>query len=456
MRKIISLLGTFWAVSCLLTSCLENETVELSPNASIASFSINDITTTIKTQTSDGRDTTTKVTVDGDLYPFAIDHVNGLVYNVDSLPQGTDVSAVTVNLGVNGGYALYGEEPKVYASEDSIDFTRPVKFSIVAADGEGARNYYISINVHQTNVDSLMWQAIESNFPCRQMTAEKAVVLDKTLIVFGETPDGAAYTVSSTDDAAHWTAPALMAVQGSVDFASITSYNGILYLLADGKLFSSTDKCVSWVAEVPERTFTTMIGAVDGELHLLEGSCIVSTPFADAVLEGATLTQGWDTLQTVDVTTFPMAPWAITVPLPSNPYVNRTTLVGVPKDYAGNTVSVWAKLSTEARWTAYEKIASNKDECPLLERLTVISYANSMYAFGGASVDGELEAFEAVYVSTDGGITWQKRTKNIGLPVQLRGNDQPFASLVDNDHRIWIIPNDGGNLYRGYLAGQGL
>ncbi len=455
MKKFISTIGTILAVSWLLTSCLESETVELSPNASITSFSINDITTIVPAKTEDGRDTTNRVVLNGDLYAFAIDHVNGLIYNTDSLPLGTDVTAVTVNLGFEGGYALYGdEEPRLYSKEDSIDFTRPVKFSIWAADGKGVRNYYASVNVHKTDVNSLVWQTVESNFPYNRMTAEKAVVSGDNLMVFGQTAEGAAYTVSPITDGKNWTSPTLLDIPGSVDYASITQYKNTLYLMADGKLFSSTDGCTNWVAECPEQTFITMIGAVDDELHVVTDGYIVSSPLTNAIQGETTITNGWDTIQTVDVQTFPASPWKITTPLPTNPNINRTILVGAPKDYTGNTACVWAKLTTEEEWTAYGRIAGNKYECPLLENLTVIPYNNNLYAFGGASKDGKTEAFEAIFISTDGGITWQKNTKNIGLPAELKGNNEPFACIVDNSYRIWIIPYDGGRLYKGYMHGQ--
>ncbi len=450
MRKIISTLGAILAVSWLLTSCLDSETVELSPNASITSFSINDIKTTVNTQVN-GKDTTTTLTVDGSLYPFTIDHVNGLVYNTDSLPLGTDVTAVTVNINFYGGYATYGEEPKLYATGDSIDFTRPVKFCIWAADGKGLKNYYVSVNVHQTNMDSLMWQTIESNFPYAHMTAEKAIVSGNALVVFGESAEGAAYTVSSTTGAHDWTSPTLLDIPGTVDYASITQHGTTLYLLADGKLFSSNGDYANWVAEASGQEFTTMVGVVNDELHMTANGYIIS-----ARLTGAAITDEWDTLQIVDMATFPASPWVINTTLPTNPNISRSTLVGAPQNYTGHTAYVWTKLSTETKWTAYEKIAGNKYECPLLQHLTVIPYDSQLYAFGGASRDGKIEAFEAIFTSTDGGITWQKKTKDIGLPAQLRGNDKPFACVVDDVHRIWIIPNDGGRLYKGYLGRQGL
>ena len=56
-----------------------------------------------------------------------------------------------------------------------------------------------------------------------------------------------------------------------------------------------------------------------------------------------------------------------------------------------------------------------------MERLTVISYDESLYAFGGKNESKGLEAFEAIYTSEDGGITWQKQNECIGLPAELKG-----------------------------------
>lgn len=458
MRKIVALMTGLLASSALFVSCLEtDDDYELSSNAYIASFSINDIKTEVPSKTDDGRDTTVTRTTYGDYYTFAIDHVAGEVYNTDSLPKGTDVTRVTANIGIDGGYVYYyqGETAKVFTTEDSIDFSSPVRFTVYAADGSGSRNYLIRLNVHQSDADSLVWTRVDDNhFHGGRMTAEKLVQLHDHLMVFGEmdgVPTVMGGQIASPFGYAkkEW---AMTGIEGKVDYSSIVAHENALYLLADGKLYSSTNS-VDWTAESPGRTFTGMVGVADGKLYLNEAGTIVAcdphewTP-TDRV---DTLTHDWEVVQQVDETLFPVSPSVISAPLRTNVNIVRTTLVGTPRNYAGTDVSIWSKLSTDPVWTYYNPVEDNAQACPLLERLTVIGYDNCLYAFGGAAADGSTEPFEAIYTSTDGGITWWKQTEKIGLPEELKGYDEPYACVVDTAGDIWLQCSDG-RLFRGRMG----
>lgn len=435
----------------MLVSCLENEEIELGSNAYILSFSINDIKTEVPSKTDDGKDTTLVSTVYGDYYTFAIDHVAGEVYNVDSLPKGTDVTRVTVNVTFDAGYAYYyqGEEAKYFSSEDSIDFSSPVRFTVYAADGEGSRNYLVRLNVHQADADSLKWTRMEgNNFHGGRMTAEKLVQLRDHLLVFGEM-DGVPTVMGSKleDDFTYskkeWPLRGLHE-QARVDYASIVAHENAVYLLADGKLYSSIAG-VDWTAEAKDRTFTAMLGVADGKLYLSQAGTIVACdPHEWSTTNRVdTLTHDWEVVQQVDERLLPVNPSVVAVPLRTNADIVRTTLIGLPRDAASNHVSIWSKLTTNSTWTYYNPIAGNAQACPQLARLTVIGYDGQLHAFGGASHDGTVAPFEAIYTSVDGGITWWKQSGKIGFPDELKGYNEPFACVVDTAGRIWLQCSDG-------------
>lgn len=458
MRKILATLVYLAMIVGVFTSCLDSDDeLVLTPNVYLESFSINDIETEIPSKTESGKDTTIIKKVYGDSYLFAIDHLNGLVYNVDSLPKGTDVTRVTVNLTLVGGYATYlqGETVKAYSSTDSIDFTSPVRFTLYANDREHAKNYRVCLNVHQADMDSLVWTRIEdNNFHGGRMTAEKMVQLHDHLMVYGEMdgkPTVMAGKLADDFNFAQKEWP-LKGIEGTVDYSSIVAYENVVYLLADGKLYSSINS-VDWTAESSERTFTSMVGIADGKLYLNEGGVLVACDpeersASDRVEQ---LTHDWEVVQAVDESLFPVNPWVVEEPLATNPLVKRTTLVGVPRGYAGKYATVWSKLSIESEWTCYPEIPGNGLACPLLERLTVISYDRQLYAFGGSDNEGTLLPFEAVFASTDGGITWWKQDAEVGLPEELKGYDEPFACVVDTADNIWILCSDG-RMFRGNIG----
>ena len=459
MRKILALISGLLATACLFTSCLETEDVVLSGDAYIASFSINNIETKVTIKTATGKDTTLVKTVYGKNYTFAIDHVAGEVYNVDSLPKGTDVTRVSVNMNVYGGYVYCYQdgENKLFSTEDSVDFSNPVLFTVYSADANGnGRNYYIRLNVAQTEGDSLVWTSVENNTPhAGRMTIEKMVQHRDYLVAFGEMDGKPTRIYGQLDGNFKFSGKEFLmeGVVGAVYYSSIVSHEMALYLLADGKLYSSLTG-VEWNAESHDRTFTSMVGIVDGKLCLNEGGKIVVCDPYEWSTENRVeqFTHDWEEIQTVEENLFPISPSVVEVPLKTNPDIVRTTLFGYPCDGAGNAVSIWVKLSTDAKWTYYNPIAGNGNTCPALEGLTVLNYGNKLYAFGGASKDGSVGAFEAIYTSVDGGLTWWKQKTKMGFPEELKGYSEPYACTMDTEGSIWIACSNGW-VFKGRIGG---
>ena len=457
MRKILAALVGLVMIFGMCVSCLDSEEVATTPNVYLSSISINDIETEVLSKTTSGKDTTIIETYCGDSCLFAIDHLAGIAYNVDSLPMGTDVRRVSLNMEVVGGYAYYykGDTLKSFSSADSIDFTSPVRFALYATDGVASRTYIISLNVHQTNVDSLIWTRVENNnFYGGIMTAEKMIQFNDHLMVFGDMagqPTVMAGQLASQFSFSSKEWP-LSGVVGEVDYSSIVTHDGVVYLLAEGKLYSSITT-IEWTAESPERTFSSMVGVVDGKLYLNEGGMIVACePYViNSESNHVQFTHNWEEVQLVDETIFPVNPWVLETQLKTNPNIIRTTLVGVPSCDADQSVTVWSKLSVESVWTYYNHIQGNPQVCPLLERLTVIAYDGKLYAFGGTDKDNTIQAFEAMYCSNDGGITWWKQLKKVGFPEELKGYDDAFACVVDSDKCIWILCSDG-RMFRGRIG----
>ncbi len=444
MKKIIATLGSLIAVTVILSSCLEDDyDYELTSEAYISSFSINDIKTQTQSTTDSGKDTTIITTLTGSDYTFAIDQLAGSIYNVDSLPQGTDISKVTVNVGFTGNYILYGDESKTYYSSDSVDFSSPVKFTVYATDKISSKTYYIKLNVRQVDSDSLMWLKMkECDFPGDTMGEQKALLANGQVYVFALVGDKLHVTSTSQEDGRTWQ-PLTEAegYTGNADCKSIVTHNGLFYMTIDKRLYSSTDG-IHWVAQ-SEGEVGNIITSADGFLYLNnEGYIIAGTP-----------SDGWTMVQRVDTNTFPRTPWAISRTLKTNNRIVQTTLVGVPSNYTGADAVVWSKLSTEKNWTYYNPIANNNAGCPILKNMVVIDYDDEFYAFGGRNLSGEevIEPFEGIFISKDGGITWNKQTSKICLPKDLYGFEGSFSSLVDDNQYIWIMCSGSSDVYKGRL-----
>lgn len=440
------MLGSLVTATFLLTSCLEDNTEEATAYASIVSFSINDVKKVVTSTDASGNDTTYTVTVDGDLYPFSIDHVTGQIYNPDSLPVGTDVTKVTVNIGYEGYYIVRGEgeEAAAYASTDSIDFTAPVRFTVYATDGISNRSYYVRLNVHRDNPDSLVWQRpTGNNFPGEKMTAQKATIMGNRLYVLAECDGTPAMTSTALADGTQWTAlTPVTGLTGEADCHTLATLGDSLYLLADGKLYSSADGLAWSLCNGATGTYTDIVAATDGRLYLADGATILS----------GTPEMGWTAIQQVNEGVFPHSPSVISSTLTTNHSIVRTTLVGIPEGFTADTCAVvWTKLSTEPVWTYYNDTTYG---CPLLEDLTVVGWNRKLYAFGGRSINrrAEIAPFEAMFSSTDGGITWQRKASGIGLPDELLDFGGSHSCVVDADGYIWLMAAGDGAVFKGNLG----
>ena len=123
--RVLNIITSLFITACIVTSCLGEDTVEydFSTDASITAFSIKDsIVTYYPATTANGKDTTLSFGVLGSDYPFVINHNEGLIYNQDSLPIGTDVSKVVVNITADT-YGIYiaAEKDSLWSETDSLN-----------------------------------------------------------------------------------------------------------------------------------------------------------------------------------------------------------------------------------------------------------------------------------------------------------------------------------------------
>ena len=109
-------------------------------------------------------DSTYTITLNGGYYPLTIDQVNNRIYNVDSLPVGTDVAHVTfatlTSSGVTTIKSLTTGQDTLFATTDSTDFTVPRMLTVNAYDGLAKKHYEVKINVHKEEADSFVWKNV--------------------------------------------------------------------------------------------------------------------------------------------------------------------------------------------------------------------------------------------------------------------------------------------------------
>lgn len=196
---------------------------------------------------------------------FSLDLNNGLIYNADSLPVGSDVSKLIpvitlpasvkeATLVMEGGTVRNGEVNYLKNPSDSIDFTGQVTLNLLAEDGVTSKSYRIKVNVHLMEPDSLWWNKMAvANLPSRMPSPrnQKSVSFDSKIYTLICENDGS-YTISDTDspDKGNWNknmaaftfVPDVRSFSATEDALYILSEAGDLYVSPDGMHWNSTGK----------------------------------------------------------------------------------------------------------------------------------------------------------------------------------------------------------------------
>lgn len=447
MKKKIAIYFAAFVMLFTGVSCMNDdvETVVLSPYAMITSFSLNNIKSSYADFTSTGKDTTVVRTIYAAVYPFTIDQLTSEVFNVDSLPFGTDVSKLVVNLSVKGVAGIYNDSTETYEyfeSTDSLDFTKPRKFRVYSADAQYERDYTITVNVHQVEPELMAWEKFcaPENF-----VPESAVEYGGVMKLFGTLADGSlAVASTSLDGEPSWETVALCDLPVAADLSNVQLFAGSLYVAAEGELYSSVD-AVNW-AVAPQGVGAEAIVAVsdaDGKIWIAGQQGVKYS------------TNGVDFHDSEDLPDrFPLYGLSLaSYPLVHNGNITRYMLVGYATPEKDGDVYVWSRLSTEDKWERYDN--GNGFGCPGLNNLSVVRYDNFLYAFGGSGVVSGIgvNAFETFFVSKDNGIVWKASNDFYKrLPGELAGDESQFAATVDSGNRLWIVNSgDKACVWRGMV-----
>ena len=139
-----------------LVSCLKDDDDKSTyySDTALSMFQINNIIVTKTTKSSQGTDSTYKVQQSAALYDFVIDQEKREVYNIDSLPYGTDGTKIlvyvsTLNNGVAGIKSLVGPDVTTISSTDTLDFSVPRTIIVRSSDGRFTREYNVKVNIHK-------------------------------------------------------------------------------------------------------------------------------------------------------------------------------------------------------------------------------------------------------------------------------------------------------------------
>ncbi len=368
---------------------------------------------------------------------FTIDLNKGQIYNADSLPVGTDVSALIANISFDNVaqakiYMDKGDPAKndtidyIANPTDSIDFTSKVSLEVTAQNGTTVKWYSVKVNVHQIDPDSLYWNTMFGvrPLPCGSQAtvdAQKAVYYKgkvQSFIVSNST-----CTLYTAEDpyADDWT-PQPLSLSFTPDLKSLQATDEALYMLSQtGELYRS-ENGVDWAST--GQTFYSLVGTWKSRL-------------LGVVSENGVYKHDC----------YPRPAGFVPYPTAANfPITGSSPMVTFVSEYdldSPQSIMVGGRMAddnlTGATWgydgEAWAQLQGSIKPCEGAILFPYFTFTTSEYwittqytswiVIGGREAAG---VADSVYVSVNNGNTWSKAPQSLAMPTYI--NPRAFASVM--------------------------
>lgn len=356
---------------------------------------------------------------------FSIDLKNGVVFNADSLPVGTNVSKLVpvitfttamskADIVMSGGTVRNDSVNYLENATDSIDFTGNVKLNVTSYDGTNSYTYTLKVNVHKQKPDSLMWDKVAvAQLPSRMpgAVAQKTVAWRGTPVSLIREADGS-LTYASADDIFNGTWTKAEVTAGTdLNVESFASTPGALWALdragnlmtsVDGTAWSPTGQ--NWVSVVGEYD-GCLLGIRDTGTGMVHAHWPADPAISDPDVDPAFPISGRSQLVSVS------SKWA---DMPT------AILVGGTKPSGEYTNAAWAFDGSQ--WMMMPTSLPAIDGAAMLRYVDYVGTSitspgkeyDALYLLGGLLEDGNFN--RTLYISLDNGVTWKEGGELTDLP----------------------------------------
>jgi len=363
---------------------------------------------------------------------FTIDYDNGLIYNADSLPVGTKVSALkvtveflnTVNSAVFSitGATVQADTTIEYTSSmtKSLDFTGKTILKVTSADQSKVKDYEVKVLVHKVNPDSLaMPQSWRRDLPGYESNLMGHKVVKQGELYRIMTYDGTTCNIltATSPNQGMWSrqsvvlpfVPQVQSLAATTEALFVLGADGTLYTSADGTEWTSCG--VVW---------HTLLGAYDDRvLGVIAGN-------GDYYHDEYPRPGGFESMPVEDG--FPVSRASGLLETDNEWTVSQQALLVGGLDSEGRYLSdVWGYDGDQ--WGKINNIHSSA--LPALADATLFAYYTfktlpgtrrygrqmTLYVMGGKCEDGSLN--DDIYLSNTQGVTWTVGDSTIAQPAHM-------------------------------------
>ncbi len=270
-RRLITYAVSALAITGGLSSCNDKSSDEISTDTGMTAETLYSSTAITSFSLKDN----SKVLTNLSGVFFTIDLNNAVVFNADSLPYGTNVKKLLMNIGTPGENKvevtfIQADSLKSATIEystsnnDSVNFTEPVTVKVTSVNQSYTREYRLKVNVHKVKSDSLSWGGIQySALPGTSSdNVSSSVTVEKNNRLYCYTLAGSTYnradakanldqgetqTWTTTNSINFGFTPRLSTMTATDDKFYVLADNGTLYSSADGLRWTSTGQTWSHI-----------------------------------------------------------------------------------------------------------------------------------------------------------------------------------------------------------------
>ena len=370
-----------------------------------------------------------KVLANLDSVFFSIDLENGVIFNADSLPKGTNIEKLvpvmtfsstieTATIEMTGGNRLTGTSDYKTNPTDTLDFSGDVRLTLTSSD-DLSRTYRIKVNVHKSEPDSLTWgEMAYAKLPSRTESprCQRTLTDGSTVYCLTEESDGSFTLASSTDLFSYnWEKRTVSLPEGADPESVVLTDNKFYVLDSAGRLMQATPEEMAWTAT--GETWASITGIYD--THVL------GLALRDGIMCHAHYPAGGDISDPEMKPGFPVRGHSQTQNIENDWSTEPTIFL-----FGGITASGETSSSTWA-FDGDSWIEIDNGGVPALSNATLIPYYNYRKTstswiqteyrvwilFGGRMADGSLN--RTLYLSYDNGVNWRTAPDKMQLPAYI-------------------------------------
>lgn len=382
----------------------------------------------------------------------------GLIYNPDSLPQAMNLAKFLAVMNFSPGGSpseisiIYPNDSIVkWNTADSIDFSKPIKLRVLAADASVQRNYNVKLLVHTREGDSIKWLPQASGNILSERN--KTILNGNDFYTFAK--NGGSLSVAKYSKTTNvWTAS--VAISSPIQLESITLLNKFYAVDNTGHAYQSASTSGFAWTDLGDQKAVSILGVLPGATTADDALLVVRQRSAGVnylattkdmtTFTEITTVDGW--AQVGGVTNIASGDFPLTDFSSATQYSLANNQLTLSQSYQNGSgkwgIRTWLIKKVDNQRLQATSTEGGNPPFATKPVLSTYFYAGDLYAYTP----------NTFYVSSTLGYKWGKASEYQALNM----GTTPISNqsiVVDADNYVWIFGGKADNtkilVWKGHL-----